>query len=721
TPLADGLVAEVVPVETGIAKLDLTLALGEKVGPSGGTLAGFLEFNRDLFDPATAVRLAESLAVLLDAAAEDPGCRVGELPLLAAGARHQLLVEWNERSSPASAAPEIGFHELFFRQAAERPEAIALVDEREAVSFDDLARRARRIAAGLARLGVRPEVRVGLCAGRSAAAVAGVLGILAAGGVYVPLDPAYPAERLALLIGDAGVELILGEGDQLPLLAALLETHPGVRTVALEEVEEVMEEEFDTLGQRAGAPDCLAYVIYTSGSTGTPKGVGVTHRTAVNLGLGFHQVLWLGPADRVLQFAPWSFDASIAELAVAWAAGAALHLAGRESLLPGEPLARLLGERGITTVTLPPSALAALPPGHYPDLTLLAVAGEACPAELAERWMPGGMPGRRFVNAYGPTETTVCASAGRQWPGAGPLTLGRPLPGLRVYLLDVGSQERQGRQGLQPVPLGVLGEIYVGGGLARGYLGRPAATAERFVPDPFASEPGARLYRTGDLGRALANGEVVFAGRADRQVKVRGFRVEPGEIEEALAGHPAVRETAVMVEQVRPGDLRLVAYAAGPGLAAAGAGALRDHLRRRLPEHMVPARFVLLDALPLTPSGKVDRGALALLRGEAVPGREPAPPQTEVEQMLAEMWSEVLGLDRGAAALGIHDDFFDLGGHSLNATQVLRRIKETLGVEVPVRRFFAAPTIAELAVAVAEELMAGVGESEQSEILAGLS
>ena len=715
-----GLEAEVAAVETGVAKLDLTLALGRRSGPGGAALAGFLEIDRDLFDAATAVRLGEALAMLLAVAAGDPGRELAALPLLSAGARHQLLREWNDALPlpplPAAARTLPG---LFAARAAERPQAVALVDGREAVSWADLAARSRLLAGRLARLGVRPEVRVGLCAGRSAAAVAGILGILGAGGVYVPLDPSYPAERLALLIAGAQVELILADEAAVPLLSGLLASHPAVRVVPLAG-EPAREAGPDA--PRAG-PGHLAYVIFTSGSTGVPKGVGVTHGTAVELGVAFARVLGLGPADRLLQFAPLSFDASIAELVESWATGATLHLAPREALLPGDPLARLLRERAITAVTLPPSALAALPEGAYPDLELLVVAGEACPAELAARWMKsrvdsgsnGGAPGRRLVNAYGPTETTVCAAAGRQQPGAGPLTLGRPLPHQRLHLLDAG---------LRPVLPGAVGEIFVSGGLARGYLGRPDATAERFVPDPFAEpgEEGARLYRTGDLGRRLAGGEVVFVGRADRQVKVRGFRIEPAEIEEALARCPGVREAAVLAEAAGPGELRLAACVAGPGLPAQGAAALREDLRRRLPEHLVPARFVLLEELPVTPSGKVDRAALAALRPEAAGGAAPAPPQTEAEQMLAEIWAEVLGLGEGEAArLGVHDDFFDLGGHSLSATRVLLRVRETLGVEVPVRRFFAAPTIAELAVAVAEELIAGMGEGERSEILAELS
>ncbi|MCP4662881.1 MAG: amino acid adenylation domain-containing protein, partial [bacterium] len=455
-----------------------------------------------------------------------------------------------------------------------------------------------------------------------------------------------------------------------------------------------------TAGRGAGTH--AAYVIYTSGSTGRPKGVVVTHRGLANLAAAQIRRFELDPEDRILQFASLNFDASVWEITIALGAGAALHLAPPDRLLPGPPLVELLRRRQITCVTLPPSALAVVESEDLPALGTLITAGEACSPELARRWCAG----RRFYNAYGPTETAVCATAGR-YRGGARLPIGTPIANLRVHLLD---------RRLQPVAVGVPGELFIAGpGVARGYLGRPALTAERFVPDPLSGNPlsgdphfgdpfadgsvaGTRLYRTGDLARHLGDGTIEFLGRIDHQVKIRGFRIELGEIEAVLSRSERVRECVVVTRTEPPGDgpapaARLVAYAVTePGIETRE---LRAFLQERLPEHMVPSAFVRLEALPLLPNGKVDRKALPAPErtGPDVGFAAPADP---VEELLAGIWEAVLELD----GVGVHENFFELGGHSLLATQVVSRIRDAFGVEVPLPRLFEAPTLAELAAVV---------------------
>ncbi|HEX6199989.1 MAG TPA: amino acid adenylation domain-containing protein, partial [Thermoanaerobaculia bacterium] len=487
---------------------------------------------------------------------------------------------------------------------------------------------------------------------------------------YLPLDPSYPRERLDLMIEDSGVALVLRDGDE-------AQDGPSEGATPPE--------------PPAGLPDDrLAYCIYTSGSTGRPKGVLVGHRGLANLAAAQAEVFGLGPADRVLQFAPASFDASVFELAMALSSGAALVLACRDEVLPGPGLAALLARERVSCLTLPPSVLAALPDARLPDLSTLICAGEALPADLAARWGTG----RRLFNAYGPTETTVWATVERcRRRGARP-PIGRAIPGHRVAV--VGPD-------LRPVAPGEPGELVVGGaGVTRGYHGRPALTAERFVPDPWAAaagERGSRLYRTGDRARELADGRLEFLGRVDHQVKIRGHRVEPGEAEAALASHPAVRAAAVVALPGPGGEPCLVAHAVAPGVAE---GELRAHLARRLPEHLRPARIVLRDELPLLPNGKVDRAALA----REVPPPEPAedrprpggPPRTEVEAALAGIWRDLLGVARP----GRDDDFFELGGHSLLAGRLISRVRRGLGAELPPRAVFEGRTLAAVARAVEE-------------------
>jgi amino acid adenylation domain-containing protein len=635
--------------------------------------------------------------------------REGLVPGTAEAERHRALREWNDTGRPFRA--DACVHELFAEQAARTPSAVAVVDGRRTLTYAELDRSADRLALRLRGLGVGPEVRAAVAAERSAEMVVALLAVLKAGGAYVPLDPAYPAERLASMLHDSGAAVLLAQRGVLPSLPPFTgpvvvlgeeEGAAGSHPEGESRAGRIWAGERSALpdpsarsslqddGERAVLPENLAYVIYTSGSTGRPKGVLLTHRGLVNLVAAQVRLFAIGPDSAVLQFASFSFDASVSEIFTALLSGAQLHLAERADLIPGPDLERTVRERGITVATLAPTALAALDdPGRLPSLRTVVSAGEACPAPLAARWSRG----RRFLNAYGPTEVTVCATAevvaervaGDPSPGGVPI--GRPIDNIRVAVLapDGGAAAD-----------GVAGEIALSGiGLARGYLGRPDLTAERFIP-ALAGEPGERAYRTGDLGRWLPDGRLELLGRIDQQIKVRGYRIEPGEIEAAMASLPGIAEAAVVARDEPGGDRRLAAFFVPAGRETQPAE-LRRQLARQLPEHMVPAVFIPLSSFPLTPNGKVDRAALArrpLPQEEAVGGG--AALRGPVEELIAAVWADVLGLS-GSQGIGAHDRFFDLGGHSLLATQVLSRLRQAFGVELTMRDFFAAPTVAGLA------------------------
>jgi amino acid adenylation domain-containing protein/non-ribosomal peptide synthase protein (TIGR01720 family) len=776
----------VIPQQEG--QFDLTLETIE----TKESISGVFKYNTDLFEAATIARLEKHFQTLLAAIVANPQQPVDRLSLLSAEERQQLLVEWNET---ASDYPQNKCINVLFEEWVERtPDAVAVVFKEISLTYRELNDRANQLAHYLQSLGVKPEVLVGISADRSIERIVGLLGILKAGGAYVPLDPAYPPERLAYMLSDSQVSLLLKTEDLLPKLPK----YEG-KIVFLDRDWQIIERSSKENPVSGAKAENLAYIIYTSGSTGKPKGVLIEHRGLCNLAKAQIEAFGVEASSRVLQFASFSFDASISEIVMTLCAGAQLHLATAESSLPGENLTQLLADRAITHITLPPSALAVMEPERLSTLKSLIVAGEACSAELVGRYAPG----RRFFNAYGPTEITVCATIGECSDNLSKPSIGRPIANTEIYILD---------SNLQPVPIGVPGEMYIGGvGIARGYLNRPDLTQEKFITNPFnnpksktaahGAKQGAaqnpKLYKTGDLVRYLPDGNIDFLGRIDTQVKIRGFRIELGEIEALLATHPEVREVAVIAREDKPGSKRLVAYIVSkltldripyettclaefgrntvelttedisekgiglervpedwyrganvrlklllPGeekerwltgkiawLKEERAGiefnlnqeeskqlhislqylletkgfskvwqrtitqSLRNYLKERLPEYMVPSAFVLLETLPLTPNGKIDRKALPApdlvnLVGE---GRF-SPPRNSTEKLLAKIWAEVLGLEK----IGIYDNFFELGGDSILSIQIVARASRE-GINLTPQQIFQHQTIASLA------------------------
>ncbi|MFF8593580.1 amino acid adenylation domain-containing protein, partial [Streptomyces sp. NPDC015220] len=672
TPFVQAVVAdldELTPAQRDFDPLDLTFEV------SAAERRLRVRYGTALFDQATAARLADRLTVLLTGAAERPEAPLTALPLLTDGEFEQVVRVWNDT---AREVPTGTFPELYAARAAARPDAVAVIDEHGSVTYRELDERANRIAHHLIAHGAGRDQLVGLCVERDAGMAAGLLGIMKAGAAYLPLDPSYPADRLAYMLQDSGARLVVTQTelrDRLPDTAATLVDLTGDRAA--------LDAHPATAPDVALVPEDLAYAIYTSGSTGRPKGVLVSHRGIGNLAAVQAEAFDVTPGSRVLQFASASFDAAFWEVCMGLLTGAALVMGSKETLAPGEPLAAYAAGHGVTHATLTPATVAVLPEGRgLPAGATLVVAGEASTADLVARWSRG----RRMVNAYGPTETTVCATMSAPLGGAAVPPIGTPIANFRVYVLD---------DALRPVPAGVRGELYIAGvGLARGYHGRPGLTAERFVANPYG-EPGERMYRSGDVARWNADGTLEYLGRADDQVKVRGFRIELGEIESALALHPDVAQAVVVTH-----NTNLLAYASPSGTRRPSPGELRAHLAESLPDHMVPSAIVVLDTLPLTPNGKVDRKALpAPATVQESAGADRTAPRDAVEQTLAGVWSEVLGIED----IGVHDDFFDLGGNSILSVRAVSRMRAALGMTLSPRILFDTPTIAGLAAAVAPD------------------
>ncbi|HEX6910711.1 MAG TPA: amino acid adenylation domain-containing protein, partial [Longimicrobium sp.] len=649
-------------------RFDLTLNLTSHASGLGCVL----EYSTDLFAGSTARRMLEHLGRVLEQVAEDADRRLSALDLVDVDERRLLVETWNQTDRPYPRG--VTLHGRFAEQARANPGAVALEWDDLALTYGELDARANRLAHHLRGLGVGPDDRVGVLMERGADLVLSILAILKAGGAYVPLDPSYPAERLRLMLADAGVRVLVSHaafraaGDS-----------GGLSVVWLDEAADALAALPADAPESGATAENLAYIVYTSGSTGRPKGVMVNHRTVVQLVVETDYVRF-GPGDRIAQASNASFDALAFEAWGAFLNGATLVGVGRDVLLSPPAMRAFLRDRRITTLYQTTALLNQLSrelPDIFAPLREVLFGGQAADADAVRRVIREGKP-RRLLHMYGPTETTAwCSYEDVQHVADDALTVsvGRPTGNQRIYILD---------SALNPVPVGVPGEAYVGGGgVVRGYLDRPALTAERFVPDPFAAEPGARMYRTGDKLRWKADGVLEFVGRLDAQVKIRGFRIEPGEVEAALGAHPDVREARVVVREDVAGEKRLVAYVVGD----AEGESLRAYLRQGMPEYMVPAAVVVLDALPLTPVGKLDVRALPAPELAGAGDRYVAP-STPAEHRLAGIWAEVLRVER----VGVRESFFELGGHSLLAIRMIARVREAFGIELPLRALFEHPT-----------------------------
>jgi amino acid adenylation domain-containing protein len=662
-------------VDRGTARCDLSLFVDDK----GSELGCMWEYSTDLFDGETIERMISSYRMILEEVLENPEQPIAYLNVLNETERQRLIEEWNSKAS-APTAP-MCMQQLFEAQAAKAPNQLALVFREQRLTYQELNTRANQLAHHLQKLGVGPEVPVGVYLERSAEMITALLGVLKAGGAYVPIDPGYPAERLAFMLEDSRVPVLLSERrflDSLPALAA--------RTICLDDWTQLANEPAMNPVSEV-TPENLAYVIYTSGSTGRPKGVEVTHRSVVHLFHSTRDQLGFRAGDVYTVVHSSAFDFSVWEIWGSLLQGGQLVVAPLEVVQSPADFYDLLCREGVTVLNQTPSALRALLDVKQRareewSVRLIVCGGDALDSELAAELSQMNIP---VWNFYGPTESTVwttCNLVSRTDDCA--TSIGRPLADIQIYLLD---------DYLQPVPIGVPGELFIGGaGLARGYLNRPELTAQKFITNQFSKGSGARLYRTGDLARYRAEGKIEFLSRIDHQIKLRGFRVELGEIEAALTQHEAVAQAVVVLREDRQHDQRLVAYIVADG-AAPSASELRRFLQTSLPDYMVPSAFVQLDEMPLTPNKKVDRRALPPPDQSAVGlASNFIEPRTPVEEIIAAIWATVLGLDR----VGIHDDFFELGGHSLLATQVMSRLREALQVDLPLRDLFESPTVAGL-------------------------
>jgi amino acid adenylation domain-containing protein/non-ribosomal peptide synthase protein (TIGR01720 family) len=683
-----GLTVSPLESDSGIAKFDLTLSVEE----TASGLIGTLEYNTDLFEAATIARMVGHLQQLLSGIVANPEQRLDALPLLTEAERHQLLMEWN--NTQAVDTQHMCIHQLFEAQVERTPDAIAVVFEDQQLTYRELNARANQLAHYLQKLGVKPEVLVGICVERSLDMVIGLLGILKAGAAYVPLDPAYPKERLAFMLTDAQVSVLL---TQEKLVTALPEHQAKV--VCLDaDWEKVAKDNQNNPISKVTHQD-LAYTIYTSGSTGKPKGVQIPHRALVNFLSAMRLTPGMSEKDVLLSVTTLSFDIAALELYLPLITGARLVLVSREVASDGTQLWERLTASGATLMQATPATWRLLLAAGWQGGQSLKIlcGGEALDRSLAARLLERGT---EVWNLYGPTETTIWSAVHKvesQKSASerdGAISIGRPIANTQIYILD--------SQG-QPTPIGVPGELHIGGdGLARGYLNRPELTAEKFLPNPFEKAEGRRLYKTGDLARYLPNGEIEYLGRIDHQVKIRGFRIELGEIEAALSQHPAIRETVVLAQEKVQGDKRLIAYIVTEQQLSPSISDLRCFLKEKLPEYMVPSVFVQLEALPLTPNGKVNRKALPA-PDTARPELDKAfvAPRTPVETQLVEIWSQVLGVEQ----VGIHDNFFELGGDSILTIQIVARANQ-VGLQLTPKQLFEHQNIAELAaVAVTKKVL----------------
>jgi amino acid adenylation domain-containing protein len=667
-----GLAVQTQVLEEQIAQFDLTLVMAE----TGAGLSASFQYNLAAFETATIRRMTDHFQCLLHGVLADPAMRLAELPLLTPAERSRQLVEWNE--THADYPQDACLHELFETQAAKTPQATAVVFQDKSLSYEQLNTEANRLAHNLRSRGVGPEMRVGICLERSLELLIGLLAVLKAGAAYMPIDPDYPKERQLYLLKDADIGFLL--------------TRSGlVDVIAYGETEIICLDRRDTYyldynaqnPAPAAAALNTAYVIYTSGSTGNPKGVMVSHRNVVHstwARLRYYEE----PVGCYLLLSSFAFDSSVAGIFWTLSQGGCLCLP--EDNQPKDPvrLGALIDRHQVTHLLALPSLYAAMlehiPAAKLASLKAVIVAGEACPDKVIGLH-GASLPEVSLFNEYGPTEATVWSSVYAIWGQESDVAIGKPIDNMRIYILD---------RHLQPVPVGVIGELYIGGeGITPGYLKQPGLTAEKFLPDPFG-EAGGRLYKTGDLARYRFDGHIEFCGRIDDQTKLRGYRIELGEIETRLLQQPGIREAAVLIREDQPGNQRLVAYLVSGG-ESLDTAVVRARLKESLPDYMVPSAFVPLEALPLNANGKLDRKALPAPEQQSLQQSELVAPRDEAEEAVAGIWREILGVEQ----LGIHDDFFELGGHSLSGVQVMAKMQELFGIDVPVNILFEAPTLAE--------------------------
>jgi amino acid adenylation domain-containing protein len=661
------------------AKFDLTLVIGDRKS----TLGGMVEYSTDLFAPVTVRRLIAHFEEILGTLVRDPEQRISELRLLNGAEERKILTELNQTRVPPETSECI--NDLFAVQVERTPDAIAAIFDQSSLSYRELNRRATQLAQYLLRQGIGPETPVALCMERSFDLIISILAVLKAGAVYVPIDPDYPTERIAFIVDDTRAPVLLTQKNllgRLPscwsLFICMDSDWPEIESMQACETEVKVD------------PEQLAYMIYTSGSTGEPKGVCIRHRAVCNLAAGLVEAYQTTEASTMLQFASFSFDAATTEWVISLLVGGRLQLMSPRTPVAGDELADFIHYSGVSVLTLPPSVLGSLSKQRLPTVETLAVAGEACPATLVRQWAEG----RRFLNAYGPTEGTVCTTITRPLGTEDRPHIGRPIRNTRIYVLNEYAR---------PVLPGLTGELYIGGeGLARGYWNRPELTAERFVPDGLSGEAGARLYRTGDLVRYRDDTNLEFVGRIDEQMKVRGFRIEPGEIESVLEQHASVQRAVVVPHSDERDNKRLVAYIVCRAAEHLDKDSLRAHASRKLPSYLLPNRYIEIKELPLTINGKIDRNALPEPQN-VYDDIAYIAPRNPMEEIVSDIWADVLGKER----VGAQDNFFELGGHSLLAVQVLSRLRQLVGVEVEVRRLFETPTVAGLAQAAESGLNLG--------------
>ena len=694
-----GLTVTSLDVDTGTSKFDLALSLVEEADG----MMGYLEYNVDLFAEETMRRFWHHFQVLLISIAQDPSQQIGTLPLTDEAEQKQVVVDWNETTA---VYPQIPVHQHVERQAAQSPTAVAAEFPDQTVTYAELNRRANQLAHALQKEGVAPDVKVALSVERSLEMLVGLLGILKAGGAYVPLDPTYPQERLAYMLADSGAKVLLTQSSLLPAMPA----HQA-KVICLDSDWGTVAQESEVNPTSRVSLDDLIYIIYTSGSTGRPKGVALPQRAIANLLEWQLQNSACGVGDKTLQFTTLSFDVSCQEIFATLCSGGTLVMIDEEIRRDPERLAELVAEKQVNRIFLPFVALQQLAEAFaaQPELDLqlreLITAGEQLQTTPPLTTLFERLPACRLSNHYGPSETHVATAYDlpadpNTWDALPPI--GQPIANTQIYLVDPF---------MQPVPIGVPGELLIGGdNVARGYLNRPELTTEKFIQLPITDNGSPiTVYRTGDLARYRADGNIDYLGRIDQQVKIRGFRIEPGEIEAVLSEHAAVRETAVLAKPDSQGNKRLVAYVVTQPDQTVDALTLRTFLKDRLPEYMVPSLVMLLNEMPLTPSGKINRRGLPEPDESArAVVQEFVAPRTAVETIVAKVWAEILDVER----VGVNDNFFDLGGHSLLATQVISRLKSSFKTNLPLRSLFESPTVAELAVAIVA-LEAQPGQAEK--------